>query len=107
MSDADQRMWATLAHVGGILFNFIAPLVVWLVHKERGRFVEEQSKEALNFQITVAIAYVVGSILSVLFIGFLIIFAVWVAATILAIMAAVAANRGEAYRYPMTMRLLK
>lgn len=107
LSDADQRLWATLAHIGGVFFSFIAPLIVWLVHKGRGAFVEEQAKEALNFQILVMIAYFVGGILSVIGIGVLIIFAVWIGALVFGIMAAMAANRGEAYRYPLNWRIVK
>ena len=49
LSDSDQRLWATLAHIGPIILWVIAPLVIWLVYKDRGRYVEDQSKEALNF----------------------------------------------------------
>ena len=107
LSDADQRLWATLAHIGGVIFSVIAPLIVWLVHKGRGAFVEEQAKEALNFQILVLIAYFAGGILSVIGIGVLIIIAAWIAALVFGIMAAVATNRGEAYRYPLNWRIVK
>lgn len=107
LSDADQRLWATLAHIGGVLFSFIAPLIVWLVHKGRGAFVEEQAKEALNFQILILIAYVVSGILSVVGIGLLIMPLVWIVALVFGIMAAVATNRGEAYRYPLNWRIVK
>lgn len=107
LSDADQRLWATLAHIGGVLFSVIAPLIVWLVHKGRGAFVEEQAKEALNFQILILIAYFVSGILSVIGIGLLIMPVVWIVALVFGIMAAVAANRGEAYRYPFNWRIVK
>ena len=107
LSDADQRMWATLAHIGGIVFSFIAPLVVWLIFRERGRFVEEQAKEALNFQITIAIAYLVSGILMVVLIGAFLLPLVGLLSLVLGIIAAIAANKGEAYRYPMTLRLVK
>lgn len=106
MSDADQRLWATLAHVGGIILGFLAPLVVWLVYKDRGRFVEEQSKEALNFQITIVIGYVVSGITMIIGIGFLLFFVVWVISIVFAIMAAIAVNKGQAYRYPVTLRII-
>lgn len=106
LSDSDQRMWATLAHVGGIFLGFIAPLVVWLIFKGRGAFVDDQAKEALNWQITVAIGYLVGSVLSFIGIGFLLWAVVWIAALVLGILAAVAANKGEAYRYPFAIRLI-
>ena len=107
LSDADQRMWATLAHIGGIVFSFIGPLVVWLVFKDRGRFVEEQAKEALNFQITIAIAYLVSGILTIVLIGAFLLPIVGLLSLVLGIIAAIAANKGEAYRYPMTLRLVK
>ncbi len=107
LSDSDQRMWAMLSHVGGILFSFIAPLIIWLMFKERGRFVEEQSKEALNFQITLIIGYIISGILMIILIGAILFFVVWLAAIIFGIMAAIAANKGEAYRYPVAIRLIK
>jgi uncharacterized protein len=108
MNDSDQRMWATLAHISGLLFGFLGPLVIYLVTKERGRFVRSQSLEALNFQITLAIAVVVGVVLGIatLGIGFLLLPLVGVAALVLMILASIAANRGEEYRYPFTLRLV-
>jgi uncharacterized Tic20 family protein len=109
LSDSDQRLWATLAHIGPIILWVIAPLVVWLVYKDRGRYVEDQSKEALNFQITVAIASVVVFILSIVTLGFgaLLYIPLGIGALVLMIMAAIAANKGQAYRYPVTLRLVK
>lgn len=107
LSDSDQRMWAMLAHVGGILFSFVAPLIIWLMFKDRGRFVDEQAKEALNFQITLIIGYVISGILFIILIGAILLFVVWLAAIIFGIMAAIAANKGEAYRYPFAIRLIK
>jgi uncharacterized protein len=107
LSDSDERMWAMLGHVGGIVLGFIAPLVTWLVFRERSAFVDDQGKEALNFQITILIGYVVGTILSAILIGFLLLFIVWIVSIVFAIMAGIAANRGERYRYPVTLRLIK
>lgn len=107
MSDSDQRMWAMLAHLGGIILGFIAPLVIWLMYRERGRFVEEQAKEALNFQITFTIAMIISGILFIVLIGMILMPIVVIAGLIFMIMGAVAANRGEAYRYPVNVRLIK
>ncbi|GAB2677349.1 DUF4870 domain-containing protein [Thalassiella azotivora] len=106
MSPSDQRMWAMLAHLGGILFGFLAPLIVWLVQKDRGAYVADQSKEALNFQIAVAIGYVVSVVLSVIGIGVLLFFVVWIGSLVFAILAGLAANKGENYRYPVTIRFI-
>lgn len=107
LSESDQRLWATLAHAGSLLLGFIAPLIVWLVYKGRGQFVEDQAKESLNFQILVAIAYVASSVLSVVGIGLILFPIVWIVALVFIIMASVAANRGEAYRYPVNWRIVK
>ena len=76
MSDSDQRMWAMLAHISGILFWFVGPLVIWLIQKDKSRFVEEQAKEALNWQITLAIGWVIGFILTAILIGIFVLLAV-------------------------------
>ncbi|NMM31180.1 MAG: DUF4870 domain-containing protein [Cellulomonas sp.] len=107
LTDSDQRMWSVFAHIGGVFVSFIVPLVILLVFKGRGAFVEDQAKEALNFQITLAIAYFVGGILTIVLIGILILLAAAVCSVVFAIMAAIASNRGELYRYPLTLRLVK
>ncbi|MBN9610002.1 MAG: DUF4870 domain-containing protein [Actinobacteria bacterium] len=94
-------MWATLIHVGGIFFGVLPPLIGYLVFKDRGPFVRAHAAAALNFQITILIAYVVGVILIFVVVGLLIIAAAWVLSIVLAIMAAMSANRGEWYRYPV------
>ena len=107
LSQQDEKTWAILSHVGGLLFSFVAPLIIWLVFRGRGPYLENQAKEALNFQITLLIAYIAGSILSVIGIGLLILLAAWVAALVFGILAAIAASRFEWYRYPVTLRLVK
>lgn len=107
VSESDERTWAMLGHIGGILIGFIAGLIVYLVYKDRSRYLKEQGAEALNFQITIYIAYVVSAILSLVFIGIL----TWIAAIIVqivfGIIAGLAANKHENYRYPFAIRLIK
>jgi uncharacterized Tic20 family protein len=105
----EERTWSLFAHLGGILLGFLAPLVIWLVFKGRGPFLEDQAKEALNFQIAVTLAYIASTILGVVTFGLLAFlpFVVWVLALVFAILAAVAVNKGQWYRYPLTLRLVK
>jgi uncharacterized Tic20 family protein len=103
MNPADEKLWATLIHVGGILFGFLPALIGYLVLKDRGPFIREHTATALNFQLTLLIAYVVGSILLIVFIGLLILLAAWVLAIVFGIMAAVAANEGRRYTYPLSI----
>lgn len=107
LTDAEQRQWAMFSHLGGILFGFVPALVIWLVFKERGRFVDEQAKEALNFQIIWNIALIVSWITIFIFIGFLLLPLVYIGGVIFMVMAGMAANKGQAYRYPVNIRLIK
>lgn len=107
LSSSDERTWSMFAHLGGIVLGFVAPLIVMLVQGERSPAVRRQSVEALNFQITVVIAYVVAFVLSLLLIGLLLLPLIWVATLVFCILAGMAANRGEDYRYPVSLRLVK
>jgi uncharacterized Tic20 family protein len=98
---------ALLCHVGGILTGFIVPLIIWVIKKDQSKFVDDHGKEALNFQLTLLIAYFVGGATACFIVGFFIIMAAAVVAIIFGVMAAVAASRGERYRYPLTIRFIK
>ncbi|GAB3673682.1 DUF4870 domain-containing protein [Angustibacter aerolatus] len=107
LSPAEDRQWAMLGHLGAIILGIVSPLIVWLVFKDRSRFVDDQGKEALNFQITVLIAWVAASVLAAVAIGFALYPIIWIGNLVLCIMAGLAANKGEAYRYPFALRLVK
>lgn len=110
---AEERQFAMFTHLSalvGLLIPFgsvLGPLVMWLIKKDTMPFVDDQGKEALNFQITVAIAMIISAVLMVVLIGFLLMVVVGLAALVLTIMAAIKANEGVAYRYPFTLRLVK
>lgn len=108
----EQKTWGMLAHLAAFagliipLGNILGPLVVWLVKKDTMPFVDEQGKEALNFNITVFIAVLVSGLLTLILIGFLMLLVVGIAWIVLTIMAAMKANEGVGYRYPFTLRLV-
>ena len=106
LGEAEDRQWASFAHLGGII-GFLPSLIIWLVFKDRGSFTNTEAKEALNFQITILIAYIVGSILSVIIVSFLITLAAWVVAILFSIFGFLKAKDGVAYRYPFALRLIK
>lgn len=107
LSQSEERLYATLSHVGIIIVGFIAPLIFWLLGKDRSSFVDNQGKEALNFSILVTIGYIVGSVTTALLIGFLILPAVWIMSLIFCIQGGIAANKGTEYRYPFNWRIIK
>jgi uncharacterized Tic20 family protein len=113
LSESEDRQWASFAHLGGII-GILPSLIIYLVFKDRGSFTRVEAKEALNFQITILgvqiIAYIVGSILAVILIGFLFYFvawAAWLAGVIFSIVAFLKAKDGISYRYPFAVRLIK
>jgi len=107
LSPSDERLWATLIHVGGIFFSFVPALVGYLILKDRGAFIRAHTLTALNFQLTMLIAIIVGYILTLVFIGLIVVFAAYVVILIFSIIAAIAANKGEQYKYPLTIQFIK
>ena len=103
----DDRNLAMLAHLLGIVSGFVGALIIWLIKKDQSAYVDEQGKEALNFQITMLIAFVGAWILMFILIGMLLMPLLLIANLVLCIIAAVAASKGEHYKYPLAIRLLK
>lgn len=89
------------------LGNVIGPLVVWLMKRDISSFVDDHGKEALNFQITMIILFIISAILVLVFVGILMLIALSVLDLIFTIMAAVRASNGEDYRYPISFRFIK
>lgn len=121
---AEERQWAMFAHLSALLGAivtghmfawgcFIGPLVIWLIKKDTLPFVDDQAKEALNFNITLAIVGLVLLVLSIITLGLGLLIAIPVGVIVgigwlvLTIVAAVKANEGVAYRYPVSLRLIK
>jgi len=100
---SDEKLWVVIAHLGPIFFAFIPPLVVWLVKKDDSEFIGDQAKESLNFQITVFLAMIVGSLLIFVGIGLCVLPVIGIADLVLCIIATVKSTDGQRYRYPATV----
>jgi uncharacterized protein len=103
----DDQNLAMLAHLLGIVSGFIGALIIWLSKKDQSAYIDEQAREALNFQITMLIGFVVAYILTHILIGVLLIPVLVIANLVFCILAAVAVSEGKHYRYPFALRLLK
>ena len=104
---SDEKNVATITHLAGTVFSFIPSLIVWLLKKDDSAYIANQSKEALNFQITVAVAMFVSTyILSWILVGLALIPIIIVVNIVFCIIAAVATSKGESYRYPLCLRLI-
>lgn len=107
LSEKDDKTFGMLAHLLGIFTGFVGPLVIWLIKKDESPYVDDQGKEALNFQIWVTIAAVVSYLAIAVFIGCLMLPAVVVLSLVFSIMGTMKANEGIAYRYPLNFRIIK
>ena len=87
--------------------NILGPLVLWLIKRQEMPLVDEAGKKALNFQITMAIAYVVAIPLCFVIIGFLLLPAVAIFDIVMVILAAVRTSDGVEFNYPMSIRFLR
>ncbi len=110
----EARQWATICHVValvGLLGNgigfLLGPLVVWLIKRQDDPFIDEQGKEAVNFQITMLIAAIVSVPLCFILVGFVLIVIVGILAIVCPIIGALKANEGAHYRYPLSIRFIK
>lgn len=118
----DEKTWAIFAHLGLLghlvlpVVSILIPLVIWMTKRASSSFVDDHGREALNFQITLLI-YAIGlpliaGVLGAITCGVGLILMIpavvgpYVLGLVGMILAAVAANRGEFYRYPMTFRFI-
>jgi uncharacterized protein len=140
MTDKDARTWSAIIHLGGLagmiihigFANLIGVLVLWLIKRNESAFVDEQGKEAVNFQIMISILFIILGIISgIFFLGRIAIhwynwnsftwhwhnYSLWEMGgafglvqlfnLIFCIVAAIRAGRGEHYRYPISLRLVR
>lgn len=102
---ADQeRLWAIAVHAFGVVFEFFAPLLGYLLLKDRGPFIKHHVTESLNFGITILLLY---ALLAVSIIGWLFFWVPPIIWTVMRIYAAYKASLGEFYRYPFILRLVR
>ena len=109
-----ERTWGMLAHLSalaGLVVPLVGivlgPLAVWLVKREESEFVAGHAKEALNFNISVLLGALACMLLMLVFIGFLLGTALFIAWLVMTLIAAIKASEGHPYRYPFSLRLVK
>jgi uncharacterized Tic20 family protein len=104
-------MWAHMSGAALLLFTcgfgWVGPLIFYLTQGQNDAFVKDQSAEALNFQITVAIGCVVSVPLMFVAIGFVTLPVIILVGIVFGFLGGTAAGRGEWYRYPFALRLVK
>jgi hypothetical protein len=110
--DPRDYKWAAFTHLAAFagyvipLGNIIGPLVFWIFKKDESALVDDQGKEAMNFQITIVIYALVAGVSMLFFVGFLLLPVVLLFNIVMIIIAAVKASGGEAFRYPLCIRFI-
>ena len=112
----DARMWAMFCHLGGLaglipivpaFGSIIAPLIIWQIKKNEFPFVDEHGKEAVNFQISMLLYAIICIPFCFICIGFILLAAIGIVDIVCLIIAAIKANNGGHYRYPICIRFIK
>lgn len=112
----NERMWGTFCHLSALAgflgiptAIIIGPLMVWILKKDQSAYIHEQGKEAVNFQFTMALAGVAALLICIFHhaLGLVLLLGVVVVDFVFVIIAALRANRGELYQYPLTIRFIK
>jgi uncharacterized protein len=104
---SDEKTMGLLCHLSPIAIGFLGPLLIWLIKKDTMPFVNDQGKEALNFQITMFIGYIICGALMFVVVGIFLLPILILVNLILMIMGTIAASKGTRYRYPFALRLIK
>ena len=106
------RTWAMFCHLGafaGYVIPFggiIGPIVVWAMKKDQYELVDDQGKEAINFNISMIIYYIVAAILILALVGIFLLVALFFFRIIITVIAAIKANEGVRFRYPLCIRFI-
>ncbi len=122
------RTWSILCHLAGfggyvvpVLGSILLPLVFWLMRRDEDPFIDHHGREALNFQITLFFVYMAVFMMGVMVflssllvgpavLGLLPLFFVFAIVPLyqiaMIVVAAVKANEGDWFRYPLTLRLI-
>jgi uncharacterized protein len=105
-----ERTYAMLTHLTALLWHAFIPiipaLILWLIKKDESPFIDDHGREAVNFQLSLLIYGLASVALFICGIGLLMLPLVYILGIVGMILAAIAAHRGQFYRYPMTLRLI-
>lgn len=104
-SDSDKQT-VTLMHILNIFIGIISPLIFWFIKKDESKFIDEAGRNSMNFNISMIIYSFVSSLLITIFIGLITTAAIAIFHIVILIIAAVKANRGEVYKFPLTISFI-
>ena len=107
LSPSDEKLWSALIQLGGIFIYFAAPLIGYLLRRQRGPFVREHSVAALNWQLSLLLYSFASSILLFVVVGTVLLSALAVLNIVFSILATMHAHRGQLYVYPLSIKFIR
>lgn len=100
----EEKTASVLVHVISIFFEVLAPIIAYVTLRDKGPFINHNTKESINFAITVLIIY---GLFAISIVGWLIFWVIPIYSTVFRLIAAVKSSQGEFYKYPLTIRFIK
>ncbi len=101
---SDQRTYALIMHLGSLFVGFLVPLVMWLVKKDESPFIDDHGKQLMNWHISLVIYFIISMVLILVIIGIFLFLLLIVLHVVFSILGAVAANKGDSYKYPLAIQ---
>ncbi|OIO60127.1 MAG: hypothetical protein AUJ82_03710 [Verrucomicrobia bacterium CG1_02_43_26] len=108
-----EKNWAMIAHASALLQFFIpvlggiiGPFIVWVLKRDTSAYVDDQAKEAINFNITIFIYLVISLALVYVLIGYILLPIIFLTWLIFVLIAMINASNGKRYRYPLTIHFI-
>lgn len=105
MVTQDNKSLAVINHILGIFTGFIGPLIIFLLAKDK--FSKDSAKAALNWQISLIIYSLISAVLVFVIIGILLIVVLWILNIVFPVIAALRANEGKVWKYPLSIPFFK
>lgn len=110
----EEKQWGMFCHLSALAIllipsigNIVGPLIIWLLKKDQYKFVDQEGKESINFQISITIYLYISAVLTLAIVGYFIAVGVFIFALVEIILASISASNGKSYTYPLTIRFIK
>ncbi|SMF22023.1 hypothetical protein SAMN02745866_01380 [Alteromonadaceae bacterium Bs31] len=87
--------------------GLVLPIVMWATNKDAFPEVDRHGKNIFNWMISMLIYFVVCMVLMFIFIGLIALVALMIVNLIFIILAAVKANDGQLWPYPLSIKFFK
>ena len=112
MLDPQANQWAMILHLsllGGYvvpLLGLIAPILIWQLKKDQFPILDEHGRNATNWIISSLIYGMISGVLVLVMVGFVLLFALAVVSIVFPVIAAIKANDGIVWKYPLAIRFV-